>query len=83
MAAACALAMSATAAEGARRAPDLSVAKLGLAGAPAPGQAFTATVTLKNAGKARAKASHTATSASAASPAAGTSCAARWSCRTR
>ena len=60
MAVVCALALHAPVAQGARKAPDLSVAKLSLAGTPAPGQAFTAQLTVKNGGKAKAKASQTA-----------------------
>ena len=60
MAIAAALALYAPAAEGARKGPDLSVAQLALSGSPAPGQAFSAQVTVKNAGKAKAKGSQTA-----------------------
>jgi hypothetical protein len=41
MAAVCVLALHASVAMGARKAPDLTVTKLSLAGTPAPGQAVT------------------------------------------
>src|SRR5688500_3152556 len=53
------LALLATPAAGARKGPDLAVKALNVSGSPAAGQPFTATVTVTNAGQAKAKHSKT------------------------
>ena len=60
MAAAFVLAMIASPAAGAKKGPDLTVSALRVSGSPAAGQPFGAKITVKNAGKAKAKASQTA-----------------------